>query len=206
MHSRHDLQRYRLPALCLGLVCLAVAAAHAAWQLQTAAAQRLHAASQQEQQLAARLEQARTAQQQSESLRARLAVLINQGFFNPPEPLQRLEWLQQAGAELGLPALDPGFGPSSRNRAAGPLSLQITPLHLQLSLNHEMELAHLLERLGRGGQLLLPPRECTLERAPARPEPPQPGANIRVDCQLDWISGSRLQPLSGSATGKASAP
>lgn len=201
MKIRARLRLYRIPLLSVGLVMTGMAAAYSGWQIEADGERKLAQATQKQQSLAVQVEQARHTQEQSQTLNAGLRRLLASGFLIPSERLTWVEWLHQGRDALALPALHYEFTPAVATATQAPL--QLTPLSLQLSLNHAMELRHLLQQLGSSGQVLLPTRECTLERAPQRPEPPQPGPNILAHCKLDWVTRAQPDKASASYTGAA---
>ncbi len=64
-------------------------------------------------------------------------------------------------------------------------------MQLNAHLLHEEDLLRLLDDLHRHARPLLRVRECTLERLPrgaAEGSSAHPRANLRAECQIDWIT------------------
>ncbi len=120
--------------------------------------------------------------------RQRLQALQAQGFFAGENRLEWVELLRQTRNRLAIPAMQYEFQPQ-RPLEDGQGHFLVSPMQLQLGLNHELELQPFLEALSSRSQALVLVRECELQRNPGRPQPPQPGPNIVARCKLDWITG-----------------
>ena len=107
----------------------------------------------------------------------------------------RLEWtelLREIRDRRRLPALDYEIAPQRPlDPISGDLVFLASPMQLNAHLLHEEDLLRLLDDLHRHARPLLRVRECTLERLPrgaAEGSSAHPRANLRAECQIDWIT------------------
>jgi hypothetical protein len=62
-------------------------------------------------------------------------------------------------------------------------------MKVQLKLLHEEDLTRLLSDLGRQAKALILVKGCNVERFPASSdERGSAGANLRADCEIDWLT------------------
>ncbi|MDQ8021648.1 MAG: hypothetical protein REI94_07400 [Moraxellaceae bacterium] len=130
-----------------------------------------------------------------------------QGLIGPE---QRLDWADSLRAvrdERRLPRLIYELMPQRPLRRGDntPISndqynLQVSRMRLDLGLLHEGDLLRVLDDLQARRDVLVVPRACRLDRAPAAPRanPRETPPSLDAHCELDWIT---VLPPARNATG-----
>ncbi|MDD3481563.1 hypothetical protein [Azovibrio restrictus] len=172
----------------LALVALGIGPACWGWQEASRAAQARDQSRDKLEQIRQRLEQARAEAAELQQAGQRLQALQAQGLFTRENRLEWVELLRQTRDHLAIPAMQYEFQPQ-HPLEDGQGQFLVSPMQLQLGLNHELELPPFLHSLSSHSRALVLARECELQRNPGRPQPPEPGPNILVRCKLDWITG-----------------
>ena len=178
------------PALGLALL-LGLSGLGAAWwgSQQATQAQLIQSRSAaQLQQIQARLQHAQEQAAELHQSGLRFQELQRKGFFAPENRLEWVELMRQTRTQLAIPGMHYEIQPQRPLENGSPY-FWVSTMSLHLSLNHEMELEPFLKQLAAHSKALILTRECDFSRVSNPDQPPRPGPNIKVDCQLDWITG-----------------
>ena len=117
------------------------------------------------------------------------------GWIGDEQRLSWIEGLQEINGEMHLPTLRYDIRQQQSASLAGTrvpdrLTLQQTPMSLQIGALHERDILDLLAALRQQGAGLMGVSECRLERAGTGPDirvrPGQP--NINANCALHWYT------------------
>ena len=195
-----DLSRLQMPLLA-ALAMLAIGAASVHFSRDAdAQARRERLTAQSERDAAERqLKQARNEERQIQNDAAQFAALQARGVVGEENRLEWTELLREIRDRRRLPALDYEIAPQRplAPGSNGDLVFLASPIQLNAHLLHEEDLLRLLDDLHRHARPLLRVRECTLERLPrgaAEGSSAHPRANLRAECQIDWITIGRPGP------------
>lgn len=198
--STADLPRLQAPLLAALVMCAVGAASVHFSRDADALARREHLAAQSERNAAERqLKQARSEERQIQHDAAQFAALQARGVVGAENRLEWTELLREIRERRRLPALDYEIAPQRPlDPISGDLVFLASPMQLNAHLLHEEDLLRLLDDLHRQARPLIRVRECTLERLPRgaveNGGSAQARANLRAECQLDWITIGRPGP------------
>lgn len=177
----------KLRRVCLATLAVVGAAVLLSWYTQV----RLGQARQQLQDrlnTKARIEQEigreRDAARHLETWQKTFLTLEQDGIVGPARRTEWIDILQDIQRDLDIPAMRYEFAPE---HALTPGSRWFaSPLQLQMTIRHELDLLRGLERLQAQGRALILVRDCKL--APSLPTPEAGLAQLNASCRLDLLN------------------
>lgn len=137
----------------------------------------------------------RRASVEEEDIRERAALLVRlqeKGIFGAENRLDWTEHLRALQRRLDLPDMSYEFAPQKPlEGGGGDHAFFVSTMKLHLGLVHEGDLLAFVDQVQREARAVVLIRSCTL----ARPASAEPNAAPRLgaDCELDWITVSKVE-------------
>ena len=130
--------------------------------------------------------------------KATLFLRLQQASILGPE--KRLDWtemLSDLQRQLRLPAMEYEFAPqvALESSTTGGYAFYKSPMKLQLGLLHEEDLLRFTGALEKQAQALVIVQNCKLVRQAASNERESNPAQLKAECELDWITA---RPTAGN--------
>lgn len=190
----HDLVKLRLP-LIAAILLLATGLLLAWWSFADVrqAEQERDAAARRKDLIAQRLQQVRSEEREIKERTQLFQQWQTTGLIGEEKRLEWTEMLRAIQQELRIPGMIYEFGvqaPLEKVQGTA-YAWFASPMHLQLQLLHEGDLLDFLSRVEKKAQALVLIRECTLSRAPKVDEPRTTTAQLKADCDLQWLTVRR---------------
>lgn len=181
------------------LVILSLAGAASVWttlQMRDATNKSVQQASTARKDIQAKLARARDEEKDLREKIIRFQALQAKGYIGPEKRLEWIEAVARAKTALRISKLDYELLPQRPidasilpgGAAAGGFEIMASSMRLQLNLLHEGELLAFLTELRNSVQALIQIRSCTLERLPPSRTDRGIGAQIKAECNLEWIT------------------
>ena len=186
-----DLIKLQWHAL-LAVFLLLAAGALAYWteqRAQQAKAERVRAESR-FQEIDQRLRLAHSEEQEIKERADVFLQLERSGIAGEEKRLEWIELLRDLQRQLHLPGMSYEFGPRmALDKATGnSLAYHSSHLRIQLRLLHEEDLLLFLQHLEQRAKAMVLVRRCSMTRLSQRDEPGTGLAQLRAECDMDWVS------------------